>query len=276
MKIKIAHEAPISVFHKVQRLTEIDYFLVHLFEENDAYFELAEESVEKGREVILDNSIFELGESFDPERYAQWIDHLRPTWYIIPDVLEDVVGTLEKFEHFKTNYVNQLSGKRIAVAQGKSLLELLYCFEKLHNDPVVDMIGISFDYSFYENSFVDRIYPKTKNLSTLQKWMLGRTYLLEVLNEFYIKGYFHKPVHLLGCALPQERGYHIIREYSWVYSIDTSNPVVAGYNLNTYKFNGLDTKSKTKLFTIINEKINDEQWNIMKYNIEMFRNFWTA
>ena len=36
--MKIAHEAPLSIFDKVQAVTDYDYALVHLFEENEEYY----------------------------------------------------------------------------------------------------------------------------------------------------------------------------------------------------------------------------------------------
>ena len=36
--MKIAHEAPLSIFDQVQELTDYDYALVHLFEENEDYY----------------------------------------------------------------------------------------------------------------------------------------------------------------------------------------------------------------------------------------------
>ena len=44
--------------------------LVHLFEEDQEYFNQFEEAINKGREVILDNSIFELEEAFDAVKFA--------------------------------------------------------------------------------------------------------------------------------------------------------------------------------------------------------------
>ena len=58
--IKIAHESPKSIFEEVQKYTDYDYALVHLFEEDKQYFKQFKTAVRKGREVILDNSIFEL------------------------------------------------------------------------------------------------------------------------------------------------------------------------------------------------------------------------
>ena len=58
--IKIAHESPKSIFTDVQQVTDYDYALVHLFEEDEQYLEQFKVALRKGREVILDNSIFEL------------------------------------------------------------------------------------------------------------------------------------------------------------------------------------------------------------------------
>ena len=76
--IKIAHEAPKSIFEDVQSLTDYDYALVHLLEEDEQYLRQFEKAIKKGREVILDNSIFELEEAFDAEKFAYWVKRIRP------------------------------------------------------------------------------------------------------------------------------------------------------------------------------------------------------
>lgn len=93
--MKIAHESPISLFEKVQQVTDYDYFLVHLFEQNPSYVKCYEKSKILNRETILDNSIFELGVAFDMDKFAESIVKLEPTWYIVPDVLEDAQGTVD-------------------------------------------------------------------------------------------------------------------------------------------------------------------------------------
>ena len=76
--IKIAHEAPKSIFEDVQKVTDYDYALVHLLEEDEEYLTMFEKAIKKGREVILDNSIFELEEAFEAEKFAYWVDRIRP------------------------------------------------------------------------------------------------------------------------------------------------------------------------------------------------------
>ena len=102
--IKIAHEAPIDIFDEVQRLTDYDYALVHLLEQNARYRDTFERAVKKGREVILDNSIFELEEAFEADRFAIWVERLKPEWYIIPDALEDAEKTMQQAADWYKQY----------------------------------------------------------------------------------------------------------------------------------------------------------------------------
>ena len=97
--IKIAHEAPLDIFEEVQRFTDYDYALVHLLEENPRYRDAFERAIKKkGREVILDNSIFELEEAFEADKFAYWVDRIRPEWYIVPDALENSLLTMSQME----------------------------------------------------------------------------------------------------------------------------------------------------------------------------------
>ena len=126
--IKIAHEAPLDIFDEVQRFTDYDYALVHLLEENPRYRDTFERAIKKGREVILDNSIFELEEAFEAERFAQWVNRLKASWYIIPDALENMALTIGQCQDFKRDYP-RLHGKSIGVVQGKDYEEIKRCYQ---------------------------------------------------------------------------------------------------------------------------------------------------
>lgn len=257
--IKIAHESPISIFDTVQQHTDIDYALVHLFEESPAYLSKFMEAKAKGREVILDNSIFELGKAFDAEKFAGWIYHTNPTWYIIPDSLEDKDGTIYNAHQWEKKY-GDLPGRKIGVVQGTSYKEIVECYKAI--EPLVDMVGISFDYSFFE-----RWYPGAK--TKYHAWMEGRRELLFRLNKDGVIN-TNKPHHLLGCSLPQE--FKTYKEfYPWIYSIDTSNPVVHGLlNILYAGFGGLDNKESIKLFTLIDSDVSEEQLHAIRFNISYF------
>ena len=61
----ISHEVPKCLFEKSLDFNDYDYALVHLFDEDPEYLEFYKNSVKNGRHVLLDNSIFELGEAYD-------------------------------------------------------------------------------------------------------------------------------------------------------------------------------------------------------------------
>ena len=257
--VKIAHESPKSIFNQVQALTDFDYALVHLLEEDPEYLTLFEQARDKGREIILDNSIFELEEAFNADKFAEWVDYLRPTWYIIPDALEDMEMTCTKAYEWKQRY-GDVPGKSIGVVQGKNYGEIVTCYRYMDEVIDVDMIAISFDYSYYTHSFP---HPN-KYVS----WMLGRVKLLgDLVRDGVINS--SKAHHLLGCSLPQEFAFYT--DYDWIYSLDTSNPVVHGIKGIEYREDGLWTKESQKLFELINHKVTDT--NTILCNINKFRWF---
>jgi len=261
--IKIAHEAPKSIFSRVQDFTDYDYALVHLFEEDKDYYNQFKQAVEKGREVILDNSIFELEEAFDAERFAYWINELKPTWYIVPDALEDTKRTMSQMAGWNVKYSN-LPGKKIGVVQGKTYKQIKACYEYMDKLAEVDMIAISFDYSYYQES----VPHPNKYVS----WMLGRVKLLgDLLRDGIINE--NKPHHLLGCGVPQEFSFYREAGYDWIYSLDTSNPVVHGLKEIPYTDQGLWNKESQKLFTMINSEVSSKQWSDVLVNIQKFRWF---
>ncbi len=259
MAIKIAHEAPKSIFHEVEKVTDYSYALVHLFEEDPEYLKLFQDALANGREVILDNSIFELEEAFDAVKFAQWVQELKPTWYIVPDALEDVKKTIQQMTEWNYKYKN-LPGKKIGVVQGKTYEQIKTCYGYMDKIANVDMIAISFDYSYY----TDIIPHPNKYVS----WMLGRVKLLgDLLRDGVINE--EKPHHLLGCGLPQEFAFY--KDYKWIYSLDTSNPVVHGIKGVEYREDGLWSKESQKLFELINHNVEDT--NTILYNINKFRWF---
>jgi hypothetical protein len=259
--IKIAHESPTDLFDEVQRLTDYDYCLVHLLEQNSRYRDTFERAVKKGREVILDNSIFELEEAFEADRFALWVQRLKPTWYIVPDVLENAEKTMQQAADWFKNY-SHVPGKSIGVVQGKTYQEIKDCYRAMDEIAKVDMIAISFDYSYYSDS----IPHPNKYVS----WMLGRVKLIgDLMRDNVINK--DKKHHLLGCGLPQEFSFYKHNDYNFIYSLDTSNPVVHGIKGIKYGPEGLWSKESQKLHELIDFPLDNLDINPILYNITKFR-----
>jgi hypothetical protein len=274
----ISHETPISLLETSRSYNDYDYALVHLFKEHPEYFSFYEQSVKNGRHVLLDNSIFELGTSYDPDEFAYWITRLKPTEYIIPDVLEESKKTIDSYISFIDKYPN-LPGKKIGVVQGKTYEEIVDCY--MFMSTMTDKIAISFDYSFYLNEWptLASIQEELKQLPDFvtniefNKWVnyaLGRVCLIERLYNDNILN-TNKPHHLLGCSVPWEFKLQTLK---CIETIDTSNPIVAALLHKRYDLdNGLNEKWSVKLVDFIGSTLDNKQLENMLYNISIFRRF---
>ena len=261
--MKISHESPLCLLDRSRSYNDYDYALVHLFETEPTYYQFFKDSLAQGRTVLLDNSIFELGTAFDSDKFAHWIRELKPTEYIIPDVLEDTIGTMDNALDWKEKY-SDLPGKTIGVVQGKSYEDIVQCYDYFDNVIGVDKIAISFDYSYYLE-----VCPHPN------KWMgyaLGRVQTLtRLLQDGVINT--EKPHHLLGCALPIEFMFYR-KEFKWLESLDTSNPIVHALLGIGYEPGGLDSKKSLKLIELLNTpEPTVANMHTIKHNILYFRSF---
>jgi len=253
----IAHEAPISILDMVDSHTDYSYALVHLFDTHPEYYKHFKRVLATGREVLLDNSIFELKKAFDADLFAGQIDRLQPTYYIVSDVLEDGVETVANFKRWIKEY-NSAPGIKIGVVQGKTLPEIVECYKYMAIN--ADYIAISFDLSYYQSL--------ARSNDKLIAQCEGRQSLIGHLMTNKIWE-FNKPHHLLGCSLAREfSGYKGI---SSIRSVDTSNPVVAGIlGKRYYKQLGLFDKPTTLLADLIDMQVDIDQLSDIKYNIYQF------
>ena len=262
----VSHETPISFLERSRRYNDYDYALVHLFETNPEYYSFFKVSKTLGREILLDNSIFELGEAFDTKKFVKYVKELEPTYYVVPDVLENSQATMASFHKFNLEY-GDLPGLKIGVVQGKTYQELVDCYTYMAN--MADYIAISFDYSWYDTITESSANIQTKYY-TLEKQSKGRRRLIDMLQQDKIWDH-NKPHHLLGCSLASE-----FKHYTWdksIRSLDTSNPVVAGIlNKRYYKGIGLLDKPSVLLADLITAELNNEQEKDILYNVEEFKN----
>ena len=260
--MKISHESPLSLLPTSRSYNDYDYALVHLFETEPTYYEFFKESLAMGRHVLLDNSIFELGTAFDAAKYAHYIRELKPTEYIIPDVLESTIGTMDSALDFVEKYPD-LPGKKIGVVQGKSYSDLIECYDYMDNVIDVDKIAISFDYSYY-----------LEKCPHPNKWMgytLGR---VQTLTRLLKDGIINKdkPHHLLGCALPIEFLFYRCG-FEWLETVDTSSPVVHGLLNIMYEPGGLVNKQSIKLVDLFGSNPTPDQIGDIYANVELFRTY---
>ena len=264
-KILVSHESPICLLEESRNYNDFCYALVHLFETHPEYYKFFYNSRHiYNREILLDNSIFELKKAFEPNAFKEWIEKLQPNCYIIPDSLESAEETVEQCGEWlevqsKTGYAAE--ARKIGVVQGKTFQELVECYKFMVDN--VDQIAISFDYSFYLQIGLGR--------TNLEKFCSGRQMFITMLINENIWNW-NKSIHLLGCSLAKEFSWYVDNNIWNIRSCDSSNPVIAGMEGKKYDADfGLITKSKTKLADNIDIELTADQKELIFYNVGQFK-----
>ena len=75
--MQVSHESPIELLNESITYNDYDYCLVHLLDQEPLYRDFFLSSKKLGRKILLDNSIFELGKSFESAPFAEWISKLQ-------------------------------------------------------------------------------------------------------------------------------------------------------------------------------------------------------
>lgn len=278
-KIKINHETPFCMMKEMQNYTEYDYALVHLFDTNQEYLQFFKDALKNGRQVLLDNSVFELEEPFNPDKFVEAINDLNPTWYIVPDFLDNKNETINSMKNWIKNYLPKVktSSKIIGSIQGKNIQELTECYCFMSQDKNVSKIAITFNSMAYNEICPDLIQEEINeenkediNKRDLQIWMEGRQ---RFITKLVVDGYWNneKTHHLLGCGYMREFNYPLYHRIS-IETLDTSNPTI--YGLNNLKYDkvlGNTQKPKMKLCDHLNDKLTEKQKKLIRYNVKTFR-----
>ena len=71
--MKVSHEVPRCLLNNSREWNDYDYCLPHLLDKDEHYKDFFYKSKKQGRYIIMDNSLHELGESYDFERLRYWI-----------------------------------------------------------------------------------------------------------------------------------------------------------------------------------------------------------
>ena len=256
----VSHEVPIPLLEKSKEFNDYDYALLHLVLSNKDYKNYYVNAQKSGRKVLLDNSLFELGDAMAPEKLVEGINIIQPEWYVVPDALNDADLTMERFDEWKAKYGNKVPGKTIGVVQGQTWMDQVACYN-------------------YMSKYADKIalpcimaapyvlgYEK---LSKEEKSMYGRQAFISFLMSSNMWNY-NKPHHLLGCTMAKEFKFPLYQDPSFE-SLDTSNPVMAAFDGLTYGEDGLTIKPKSKMDTVINDIPDEATMNMLEYNVKKFK-----
>lgn len=279
--MQITHECPLNYLEPLKFCLPYDYALVHRLANPD-YFAYFKRSVNSGRRVILDNSLFELGRAFDADQFLQWTALLGPDEVIAPDVFNDATANLASFNAFMHKFEKFFKKpgayrpKVIGVAHGEVALDLIICIREMARH--CNKIAIPFGSAVFEGevwSDEDGKLEEYRN-DTLYRKSLNRYKFIKDSLRSVFEDFPNLKLHLLGCHYPIEfKMYHQHKDelgllYDAIETADTSHPVAAALEENPYE-DFLYYKPKTKIDTLFDIYLTDHHRNTMIRNIKKFQ-----
>lgn len=207
----VSHEVPKALLNDSLKFNDYDYFLIHQIINFKEYKDFFNVSKKLNRRQILDNSCYELKESFDFDKFADFVKELKPSEYLIPDCFNDKEKNLELFDKWMTKYSN-LEGVKIVTLHGKTISDFIESYKYF------DKSNVKIAFNFAETMFKD-----FGSLSEGRKKVFKD--LLPHINQ-------NKKHHLLGCYLPQD--FEFFKNFSFIETIDTSSPICSAFELKKY------------------------------------------
>ena len=259
--MKISHELPLSLMHNAYEWNDYDYCLPHLIDKYDQYKLFFQKSRLDKRFVIMDNGLFE-GVTHTTEDLIEKINLVRPNIFVVPDAWNDSNITLVNAKSWMINFKQHIPEETnlMAVCQGKDMTELLTTYQTL-----VDLGYTHIAINHSSAAYADR-YPMNGRLFAQ---MYGRMEFLRKLVETNIvRKHIHH--HLLGCSLPQE--FMAYKDWDWIKSVDTSNPILVGAEGVRYADNGIEFKPENKLEHYFEMNLDDKLEDI-KFNVDKFKQY---
>jgi hypothetical protein len=200
-----------------------------------------------------------LGTPYDEKRLFYWLDTLQPNEFFVPDYWEDRVQSTVSAKRW-IQYQDQYPDITfIAVVQAQSIDEAIICYQ-IYKDLGYKKIAFSYGASYYND-----IHPhENKAIGKA----LGR---IDTINTMYSIGIIHDndKIHLLGCSVPQEFGYH--KDSSYIESIDTSNPVMAAIQGLKYDVLGLEVKPTVNMNECFEMPLSEIDMELVNYNVKQFK-----
>jgi hypothetical protein len=257
----ISHEVPLDLLDASLEFNDYHYCLPHLLE-NKQYYQFFKSASERGDLIIMDNGLFE-GVSHTIEDLLEKINDIKPNIFIVPDAWNDPITTVKNAKKWIDYYADKIPStvNLMAVVQAKTVSDAMLTYSKFVE------LGFTHIALNHAGIYFKELYQHQNELLSL---MTGRIKFVDMLPS--LKGFssnIHH--HLLGATLPNEFSYYKGKQYEFIKTIDTSNPVIYGLKYGKYPDETLLDKPKEKLEVYFDQKLSDQQISDVLYNIKHFK-----
>lgn len=268
----ISHEIPKQLFPYHHFINSYPYLLCHLLDEQGSHYdkeysEFYKQIVKEYSYSILDNSAFELGDSYDKQRLFEIGQVYKPSHLILPDALHNQELTKQRATEYISQFGAESIPKFMGVIQGNSLKEFRELYDFYLTVPQIEVVAIPFDL------YTEEEYRKGISGKSIDYRLHRVVALRRLIFEIGVNN-IKKPFHLLGCATPHEFTLYPVNIREVIKSVDTSAPIVYGWNKIPFDETGvaLDVvKPKEKLADNLDIKLTPEQLQVIGHNIRQFR-----
>tara|TARA_R110000765_G_scaffold13299_1_gene40017 strand:+ start:51 stop:857 length:807 start_codon:yes stop_codon:yes gene_type:complete len=254
---KISHEVPRCLLTSSPEFNDYDYCLPHLLDQDKEYLQYFIDARDKGRYVIMDNSLHELGKAYNSDRLLHWINELQPNEFIVPDVWMKGHQTAAQAKYWK-QYKYPKHTKLLAVIQGTDKNDAYLCASLLQ-DLGYDKLCVSYGATWYNDFFPHTNVDMGKALGRIR-------FVQGLLN---LEQFKDTKFHLLGCSIPQEFSWY--DNHPQIESIDTSNPIMSAIEQIEYKDHGLNYKPDPNMNEYFDMEENELDYGSVLYNVNKFR-----
>lgn len=184
--------------------------LAHIYEQDVDYRSFYQQRVKEGDFVILDNSAYELGKSYDIDRLLNIAEELQPAAMFLPDSRFETEETLQLVAQTirSIKLRPKIQCDLWAVPQGSNFGEILQCYAELMTMPEIKGFGL---------------YEEIGRVSGFK----NRRDFLETLQNMKIVHPEHYYYHLLGME-DSVNDLQELSRFNWVSSIDSVKPICYG------------------------------------------------
>lgn len=261
MKINISHECPLVMLKSSLEFNDYQYILPYFYERYPEYREFMDDY--QGMK-ILDNGLFE-GEIPTIQELLSIIKTSNPTIFIPPDEWNDPMITLKNAKYWMGLKDGDVIPKKLnlmVVLQGNTFseIELLY-------HQCVDLGYRHFAFNHSSKSYQNEIQSLPEGLTRSK---VGR---VELIRRLWNKGIIKENhyIHLLGASDVSEFTYYNQGLPGVISSIDTSNPVIKGIEMEEYTPYNYVKKSKNKMEMYFDKDLDSLQEFRILENIKAFK-----
>lgn len=257
----ISHEVPLELLEESKKFNDYHYCLPHLLDYK-TYYKFYKDASNRGEFIIMDNGLFE-DVSHTEEDLVERINDIKPNIFIVPDAWNDPHTTVKNAKKWIDYYADKLPSttELMAVVQAKTVSDAMLTYSKFIE------LGFTHIALNHAGVFYKELYKHQNELMSL---MMGRIKFVDMLPSLHG---FSKDIHhhLLGATLPNEFSYYKDKEYEFIKTIDTSNPVIYGLKHGKYPDGVLLDKPKEKLEVYFEQELTHNQILDVLHNIKHFR-----